>query len=70
MNNNRSDDEQRFMWSYAMLIRDLMPMDDDLYGLGAPVEAIRMAQDLYRLCADDFEKRYGFSFTKVPLTPE
>ncbi|MBB3349580.1 hypothetical protein FHY02_004071 [Sphingomonas sp. BK069] len=53
------------MRSYASLIRELMPMDEDLDGLGAPVEAIRMVQSLRALCATDFEARYGIDFLSV-----
>jgi hypothetical protein len=54
------------MRSYASLLRELMPMDEDLDGLGAPVEAIRMVQSLCTLCSADFEARFGVSFITVP----
>lgn len=62
--------EDVYMRSYASLIYELMPMDDDLDGLGAPVEAIRMVQSLYGLCAADFKSRYGVSFMEVILADD
>jgi hypothetical protein len=48
--------------TYAEVIRDLEPLDDDLLHLGAPAKAIQMVQSLFALCKDDFEARYGVGF--------
>lgn len=54
------------METYADLIRDLRPMDDDLDGLGAPLEAIRMVQSLTDLLMQDFKARFGVEYLSVP----
>ena len=59
-------DEEK-MVAYAGLIRDIVPIDDDLGGFGAPAEAIRKMQEVATICCDDFKARYGKSYVEVPF---
>jgi hypothetical protein len=59
--------EHNTMQAYAELIRVIAPLDDDLYGCAAPVEAIRKIQEVTAICCDDFKAKYGKSYAEVSL---
>ena len=46
---------------YARLICNLIPLADDLDAFGAPVEAVRLMQNLTAILEQDFKDRFGGS---------
>jgi hypothetical protein len=58
--------DRQFIETYADLIRQLVPMDDDLYGLGAPLESLDLVRKLVGLLEKDFKARFGVAWTSVP----